>query len=429
MERWSDHEARAGLLGELHARPRPPVPAPAAVARVDLLTSPEEADAHGRRLAERLARNGQAAPEPGSRHHVYRDGALRVVFERHTEFVSYTLIDDAPGAPFAEDLFEKAGPDAFDALPGRRVSAVRLEIVKSEDGALDAAQCVEAFSRPDFAASLIRGGAASLAGDFEPDQDGFIRFLAFDSTPSDAVRGRMTQRILELESYRMAAMLALPLAREAGAALDRLEAELEAVSGRIAEEAHADEDRDILQKLTRLAGEAERLRARGDFRFSAARAYGGIVADRNLRLRESRIEGHERVGVFIERRLAPALRTCEAAAARQRAMSERVSRAVRLLATRVQVDVEEQNAKLLDAMNERAETQLRLQETVEAVSTVAITYYAVSLIYYMAGGLAQAGWPVNPTAAAAAATPVVFLCALAGVRLVRRWLKRRSGAG
>lgn len=427
MVYWREHDARAALVSEVHARPRPPVPAPASVARIDLFVTPEEGDLHLARLRARLADAGADVPDEGVRHHVYYEGDLQIVFERHTEFVSYTVFDrDPPAEPFKGDPLKKAPKEAFEDLPGARLSAVRLHIVDTKDGALDPKMSEKAFGNADYAASALRGGSAALAGDFIPDSDGYMRFLVFDTvTEPEAVRGRMVQRILEMEAYRMAAMLALPVAREAGATLNRIERALDQVSDRIAAGPHAAKDRDILQRLTRLAGEAEQVRARGDYRFAAARAYGRIVDVRDQRLRAERIEGHERVGVFIERRLAPALRTCEAVASRQRAVAERVDRAVRLLATRVQVDVEEQNGGLLDAMNRRAETQLKLQETVEALSAVAITYYAVSLVYYVARGAESAGMRVEPYILAAIATPLVFFSALFGVRWVRGFMKKR----
>lgn len=426
MVYWRDHEARAGLIAEVHARPRPPVSAPASVSRIDLFVTPEEGDLHLARLRARLADAGQEPPLEGARHHVYTEGPLKIVFERHTEFVSYTVFDEEPPeTPFKGDPLDKAPKEAFADMPGTRLSAVRLHIVKTKDGNLNEKLCEQVFSKSDYAASALRGGSASMAADFEPDSDGYMRFLVFDSATADAVRGRMVQRILEMEAYRMAAMLALPLARETGSALNRIEKSMDETSDRIAAGPHAAKDRDILQRLTRLAGEAEQLRAKGDYRFAAARAYGRIVEVREQRLRADRIEGHERIGVFIERRLQPALRTCEAVAARQQAVAERVDRAVRLLATRVQVDLEEQNKGLLDAMNRRAEAQLRLQETVEALSAVAITYYAVSLIYYLAKGGEAAGLSVQPYLAAAIATPIVFFAALFGVRIMRQWLKSR----
>lgn len=426
MVYWRDHDDRADLIAEVHARPRPEIPAPASVSRIDLFVTPEEGDLHFARLRARLADLGQPVPDDDARHHIYTEGPLQVAFERHTEFVSYTVLDaDPPGEPFKGDPLGKAPKEAFADMPGGRLSAVRLHIVKSKDGKLDEKLSKQVFGKSDFAASAIRGGAASLAADFEPDGDGYMRFLAFDSTPADAVRGRMVQRILELEAYRMAAMLALPVARKAGSALTKLERALDETSDRIAAGPHAAKDRDILQRLTRLAGEAEQLRAKNDYRFAAARAYGRIVEVRDQRLRADRIEGHERIGVFIERRLQPALRTCEAVASRQQAVAERVDRAVRLLATRVQVDLEEQNKSVLDAMNRRAEAQLKLQETVEALSAVAITYYAVSLIYYLARGGEAAGLSIQPYIAAAIATPLVFVTALFGIRWVRSWLKAR----
>ena len=426
MVYWRDHDAREALISEVHARPRPPVPAPASVARIDLFVTPEEGDLHLARLRARLAEAGEVAPEEGARHHVYGEGPLKIVFERHTEFVSYTVFDnDPPDSPFKGDPLDKAPREAFEDMPGQRLSAVRLHILPRKDGGLDEKICESVFGKSDFAASALRGGAASLAADFEPDGDGYMRFLVFDSATADAVRGRMVQRILEMEAYRMAAMLALPLARETSGVLNRIERSLDEVSDRIAAGPHAAKDRDILQRLTRLAGEAEQLRARGDYRFAAARAYGRIVDVRNERLRAERIEGHERVGVFIERRLQPALRTCEAIASRQQAVAERVDRAVRLLATRVQVDLEEQNKSVLNAMNRRAEAQLRLQETVEALSAVAITYYAVSLIYYVARGAQSALPGLEPYLVAAIATPVVFFSALFGIRWVRSLLKKR----
>jgi uncharacterized membrane-anchored protein len=46
-----------------------------------------------------------------------------------------------------------------------------------------------------------------------------------------------------------------------------------------------------------------------------------------------------------------------------------------LLSTRVNVDRQLQNQKLLKSMNERARMQLRLQTTVEGLSVAAVTYY------------------------------------------------------
>ena len=415
-ERLDPHEERERLLEELHARPRPALPAPCAVTRIDLQVDQAGARAHIAALSE--------VKDDDLRQHSYRLGGVQIVFERRTEFVSYTVIDPAPSAAISDRApLPEALAVQLEALPGRLVSAIRLDLEKSVDGA---PAITAAPNEKTLAASTLRAGAASLVTDYFPREDGFIHFLVFDSTPSDAVRGRMVQRILEMEAYRAAAMLALPIARRANEALDRLDAALNEVSDRIASGPHASKDRDILQRLTRLAGEAERLRAEGDYRFAAARAYGDLVADRNLRLREGRVEGHERIGVFIERRLNPALRTCQSVSERQHSLAHRIDRAVQLLTTRVQVDLEDQNAALLDTMNRRAAVQLRLQEAVEALSAVAITYYGVGLVHYLAEAAAALGWPVDPALYAGVATPIVFLSTIFGVRSLRLWLSKHA---
>ena len=83
------------------------------------------------------------------------------------------------------------------------------------------------------------------------------------------------------------------------------------------------------------------------------------------------------------RRFDPAMRTCVSVERRMETMAERARRAGDLLGTRVNVERSEQNQKLLESMDERAALQLRLQKTVEGLSVVAISYYALNLVGYM----------------------------------------------
>ncbi len=412
---FEPHEHREALLDELHARPRPLLSAPCLVTRLDIQVEPQDMRAHGERL------NDHVGIEVGARQAAFQMGGFDVVFERRTEFITYTIIDKSPAEdPFTAPAVDPGLNAILSGLPGKLVSAVRLHLATNKDGAPDIGQCNKLFGKETFAASMLRDGMASVASDFKPDENGFIRFMVRDGTDNPNTRGRMVQRILEMEAYRAAAMLALPVARATGAELDRLEAAIDEVSKRIAGDADAMQDREILDQLTTLAGKAERLRADGDYRFAAARAYGDLVHDRNRRLREARVEGHERVGVFIERRLNPALQTCKAVSERQNALAQRVDRAVRLLTTRVQVDLEDKNARVLEAMDTRAAAQLRLQEAVEALSTVAMTYYGVGLIHYLAKGAEEGGFAVNPTLIAGVATPILFFGIWFGLRFIRR---------
>ena len=82
---------------------------------------------------------------------------------------------------------------------------------------------------------------------------------------------------------------------------------------------------------------------------------------------------------FFVRRFDPAIRTVAAVEGRLKALSERAARIAELMRTRVDVALESQNRDLLESMNRRAAMQLRLQQTVEGLSVVAISYYAANL--------------------------------------------------
>lgn len=174
------------------------------------------------------------------------------------------------------------------------------------------------------------------------------------------------------------------------------------------------------QGRCRLAAAVEGAVAASSYRFGAARAYYGLVGRRIAELREQRIPGIQTIDEFMQRRLAPAMSTCESVARRQAELSERVARACDLLRTRVDIAREMQNQELLASMNRRARLQLRLQETVEGLSAAAIIYYLVGLVGYAAKALRAAGYAVEPDIVMGVALPVVALLAAVGIRYVRR---------
>jgi uncharacterized membrane-anchored protein len=138
-------------------------------------------------------------------------------------------------------------------------------------------------------------------------------------------------------------------------------------------------------------------------------------------LREARIEGRQTFAEFMMRRYDPAMRTVKSAESRLSQMAERAQRAAELLRTRVDVERSAQNQKLLESMDKRADLQLRLQRTVEGLSTVAISYYAVSLAAYLAAPLASAANLAKETLTALLVLPVVGLVWLM-VRRIRNHL-------
>ena len=172
--------------------------------------------------------------------------------------------------------------------------------------------------------------------------------------------------------------------------------------------------------LTELAAELEADAVSSLYRFGASRAYDGIVRERLDALDEAAVPGFDTWGGFLQRRVAPAMRTCRSVEERQANLSRKLTRATTLLRTWVDVEVEKQNRDLLASMNNRARLQLRLQQTVEGLSVAAVSYYVVGLIGYLAKGVPMFGHALAPEVITAASVPLAILLVWWGVRRVRR---------
>jgi uncharacterized membrane-anchored protein len=177
----------------------------------------------------------------------------------------------------------------------------------------------------------------------------------------------------------------------------------------------------LLDALVALAAELESEGVRSAYRFGATQAYEAIVTSRLEVIDEARVDGCSTWRSFLDRRLAPAMRTCRSVAGRQAELSQKLSRAANLLRTRVDVEIQSQNKALLQGMSERARLQLRLQQTVEGLSVAAVSYYVLGLFGYLVRGARDGGlvgW--DPNVAMAIALPAVLAGVWWTVRRIRR---------
>ena len=175
----------------------------------------------------------------------------------------------------------------------------------------------------------------------------------------------------------------------------------------------------LLDGIIALAGELEADAASSLYRFGASRAYDEIVGDRLAALEEEALPGHDTWRSFLERRLAPAMRTCRAVEERQANLSRKLARTATLLRTRIDVEVEKQNRDLLKSMDRRAKLQLRLQQTVEGLSVAAVSYYVVGLFAYAVKGMSGALPGLSPDVLTALFVPVTVFAIWMIVRRIR----------
>lgn len=425
-----DHPLRHLLISEVHARPFAQLTAPQRASHLALLTGEDPAEDRAQ-VAALCAAHGAPPPGPEDTYLMADLGPFRLRWERHTEFSSYTFYQgpgapgfDAAAAPFAAPVLDRVPRDWLGALPGQLLVGVHLEMEAKGAPQRDAETLTRLFGTDNVAGSLVSGGAGAVWMDFAVQPDGFGRILLQDRGLRPRQAGRLVQRLLEIETYRMLALLALPLARRHGPELSRSGERLNEMTARMAAIAGLEEERRLLDELTRMSAEIEDMAAAASYRFAAARAYYALVRRRVAELREARFEGMQTIGEFLERRLAPAMATCEAVAGRLEARSDRVSRASQLLRTRVDIALEAQNGELLRSMDRRARLQLRLQQTVEGLSVAAISYYLVGLVGYAAKAAKAAGAPLDSDLVTGLSIPVVVGLVGFGVWRLRRLVER-----
>ena len=221
--------------------------------------------------------------------------------------------------------------------------------------------------------------------------------------------GRAIQQLQELGNYRNLALLSLPLVRERESELARLEERASAIINQLA---GPTDDLEILDELIIAAGEVAHLRDGVSFRLSATRAYGQIASDRLESLGARTLNDFQSLTEFTNRRLLPALRTCENFAARIGDLALRIEQATGLLRARIETRLNVQSGELLRSLGETASNQLRLQHLVEGLSVFAVGYYALGLLGYLLAAVPIAWIGPHKTFQAYLVIPILIMIGL-----------------
>lgn len=415
-------QGRAEALGEVHARPFALVGKSRVIFQLAFLTEGGSVVDHAV-LAELARSRGVATPGRDAAHFSMAWGQGTLRWERHTEFSTYFWDAPAP-AKFGEPLDTHPFGDQFSA-PGNMISGIRLEVRTDSP---DTQAALERFDPTSLCLSEIKDGQALIATDFRQDGDGLTRILVVDKGMTDAGRGAVVQRLLDIETYRTLATMGLSLARSLSPEMRRIEDGLTKITQQMKTGARENADK-MLADITVLAAELEAAAALSLYRFGASRAYYNIVVERIASLNETGQPGYETIGAFLERRLAPAMRTCQSIEERQANLSRKLARATALLRSWIDVELEQQNSALLSSMDRRAKLQLRLQQTVEGLSVAAISYYIVGLFGYLVKPLDALNLPVTAGAMKAMFVPVAILFTWLVVRSIRKKHDREDAEG
>ncbi|MDX1757369.1 MAG: DUF3422 domain-containing protein [Marinobacter sp.] len=421
------HPLRDDLYNELHSRPFQVLPCPARVTHIALLTTEAQRRDQFHHLQELHLLLGFPAPADEVSCFEQTFGNLRVRREMHMEFAAYTFInleerDDH--RPFETTGLSLLPQGWLERLAGTVVAAFHVDLQRVEHGPdTDLALVRPWFEGQRLVGSSPQEGKARVWGSFKLHSDGFGRFMVLNRRLSDSQLGRLTQRLMEIETYRLMALLALPRAREITPRLNEMDQQLAVITQALADNQQVDE-KGILAELTNIAARIEAFRANATFRFSATRAYHRLVLSRLEALREDELSGHLTITEFMTRRLTPAVKTCESVNDRLEDLSRRVDRASDMMRTRVELAIQSQNQQLLSSMDRRSKIQLMMQHTVEGFSVVAISYYLISLLKLVMETAHEAGFHFDKSVVLGIAMPVIVLAVFLGIRAIHhRFLK------
>ena len=438
-----NHHARISLAAEIHSRPFLNLNAPELLTHLavypdfqsnqDLSIQVQQHDL----LFALCSHFGVSPPAVEAKYFYFDFGPFRLKWECHTEFATYTFAQHADAGLSLEQAFSQMPiariPEAWlHRLQGKLLVAAHLVL---DNRRLPVNEFVHEVQHL-FKGHTLAGSRVMQGGEFWSDfvvhADGFSRFVIRDVDMRAQQAGRLAQRIFEIETYRMMALLGLPIAQATTPQLNAIESELVDLATAMVASDHAlnelnldkdtDSERHLLEKITHLAARIEKLSLENNYRFSASKAYFGLVHARIEELREQRVEGLPMVAEFMDRRLTPAMNTCDAVANRQEALARRIANSNDLLRTRVGIVQEMQNRKILQSLNARAAQQLHLQQAVEGLSVAAISYYVIGLFGYVTKAAKEFGWIAHTESAVGVAVPLVLASVWLGLRHMHRRL-------
>jgi uncharacterized membrane-anchored protein len=250
-----DHRDRLLLADEVHARPPESLQTPERATHVAVLVPIERRGEEQAHLAALCAHFGLAAPAAEATHFSAELGPVRLKWERHGEFSGYTLFAAGRSpTPFSEPALSMLPPEWLAGIPGSTVFAAHAKLIPFAGDAPDADFLAAHFDANVPVGAEIGGGAGLAFTDFKIRGDGCARFLVLDRGFTPRQAGRMLQRLFEIETYRMMALLALPVAREQSKRIVAIERSLATLTERIAKGGEGSGgDESLLHDLTGLA--------------------------------------------------------------------------------------------------------------------------------------------------------------------------------
>ena len=389
--------------------------------------------------------NFQNLPKEASKYWVAEGKDLIIRYECHTEFISLTLIypnkieNNNKNKPklFDENFLRLLPIEFLKNFPGEHLLSSWIEMVPSKH-IFKPIDIEGYFYHDNFAGSNVAEDGAKVFMSFKSDRTNFLgsglrRVFIQNKNLRTRRTGRLLQRIVELETYQVLSLLGLPQVRQESLNLSNLEKQITEITKSVSKTTKKNLDKKSirypdyqqdLNELSYVVAKIEEIDSSTNYRLSATAAYYKLVEQRITDLREERLESFQTNNEFLSRRLQPAIRTTEAFSRRLESLATRAQRADNLVRTQIEMGVQIQNKDLLESMELRARAQLRLQETVESLSIVAITYYIVGLLSTLVDPINFDKFIISKAVFLALCVPIILILIWVIAKMVRKKINK-----
>lgn len=425
------HEDREALFNELHTRPFPVIATPARISQLSVLHAKDAQSTAQTRQAEythivELCTRYSVNPPAESATCYYQDfGGFEFRWERHTEFSTYTFIHHLEAETFQRTGLSLLPAEWISELPGKVMSGLHIE-VEDPPVQTNVDTLRNFFEGHRLLSSFVNDRQAQIWTSYRIHSDNMGRVLIFNTGLNPCQTGRLVRRILELETYRMMALLSFPIAKDIAPDIRGMNLQLSDIIQEITRIENLDDERRLLGQLTTLSAKIEQIISETNYRFSATEAYYLLTQSRLEELKEEEVCGLQTLTEFLSRRLTPAYLTCTNVQQDLDDLSQRIDRASELLRTRMNLTIESQNQHLLQSMNRRGKLQLRMQQAVEGLSVAAISYYLVGLVKYLADSARAMGWIEDSYLVTGLSVPFAIMFVLFGLERMKKKLLQQN---
>lgn len=417
----TEYAERQILHAELNADIYELITIPLQLSHLVLLSDRQQADRERDLIIELCERFNVKIPNNGFDQVSVDLGDLRMRWERHTEYATYTFYHASLfDVPFAIPAITNVPQDWLARLPGTVLVATHIALDDRRRPSRSLSELAALFSSNMVIGSKVSAGSASVWSDNQIHPDGFTRILIHDDNLRSRQVGRLVQRLLEIETYRMLAILPLSMTRNIIPHLEKYEDQLADLIASNNALQNIEDEQKLLVELTKLASKVEKISAQSSHRFLASQTYHTIMRQRITELREERIEGLQMLYEYRKQRVTSAMGTFDLVRSKLEVLSLRVERATSMLRTRVDISMESQIRDLLKSMDNRAHLQLRLQQTVEGLSVVVLSYYLLGIVGYGLKALKATGIAINVELTTGLAIPVIIALVFFAIHKFRK---------